>query len=368
MEVNYNKNNIVNLSNSILKYFNIKPFHNTISELDKILKKNKYKNVVLLVCDGLGYYNLNELLPNNSYLKRNNILVLSSVFPPTTTAATTTLLSGLTPSEHNYLGWEMYFKDTNETIEIFKNKIKGTNKEPKKKIQDRKYMNYKSIIDLINENKEFKAYYAYPFSNTNKCFTLDEVIERIKKLCNEDSKKFIYAYIENPDKLMHKHGIYSKEVKEEVKIINEKIENLSKELKDTIILVTADHGLISTKNIIIKDKLPELYNMLERTTSLEPRACGIKLKDDINPKEFLDIYNKYLSQEFILMTVDEVIKNKIFGEKESNIIKDTIGNYLLIGISKYNLLYDDNFPNFKANHAGITKKELMVPLIIIDLK
>ena len=179
MEVNYNKNNIVNLSNSILKYFNIKPFHNTISELDKILKKNKYKNVVLLVCDGLGYYNLNELLPNNSYLKRNNILVLSSVFPPTTTAATTTLLSGLTPSEHNYLGWEMYFKDTNETIEIFKNKIKCTNKEPKKKIQDRKYMNYKSIIDLINENKEFKAYYAYPFSNTNKCFTLDEVIERM---------------------------------------------------------------------------------------------------------------------------------------------------------------------------------------------
>ena len=365
MEVNYNENNIVNLSNSILKYFNIKPFHNTIPKLDKILETNKYKNVVLLVCDGLGYYNLNELLPLDSFLKRNNKFILSSVFPPTTAAATTTLLSGLTPSEHNYLGWEMYFKDTNETIEIFKNKIKGTNQEPIKKIQDRDYMNYKSIIDLINENKEYKAYYAYPFSNTNKCFNLDEIIDRIKKLSNDDSKKFIYAYIENPDKLMHKYGIYSKEVQEEVKIINEKIEQLSKELKDTIILVTADHGLISTKNIIIKENIPELYNMLERTTSLEPRACGIKLKENINHQEFLNIYNKYLSQEFILMTPDEVLKNKIFGEKESNIIKDNVGDYLLIGINKYNLLYVDNFLNYKANHAGFTKKELMVPLIII---
>ena len=368
MEVNYEKNNIVNLSNSILKYFGVLNVHNTLKELDNILNKNKYKNVVLLVCDGLGYYNLKELLPKNSFFRQQQILNISSVFPPTTAAATTTLLSGLSPSEHHWFGWDMYFKDTNETVSLFLNKIKDSNKDSLKKILDKKYMQYKSIIELINEKHPNSAYYAYPFSKDNKCLNLDEVIERIKKLCKEDSKKFIYAYIENPDKLMHHYGIYSKIVKDEVEIINDKIEELSNNLKDTLLLITADHGLISNKSINIKREIPKLYNMLERTTSIEPRACGLKLKNKNNIEEFISIYKEYLEKDFLLMTTDEVIDNHIFGDNDSKYLRDAIGDYLLIGITNKSLIYSETPSHFKANHAEYTKKEMYVPLIIIESK
>ncbi|MBQ8892354.1 MAG: alkaline phosphatase family protein [Bacilli bacterium] len=366
MVVNYDENNLLNLSNSILKYFDINPFNNTLVSLDKLLEEKQYKNVILFVCDGLGNYNLNRLLPTNSFLKQNKRMVLSSVFPPTTTAATTTLLSGLTPAIHHYLGWDMYFKDTNETISIFRNLTKDLGKQPKKSISDRNYMNYKSIVDLINETSKNSAYFAYPFSKCNKCMNIDEVIDRIKELTKIDSKKFIYAYIENPDKLMHEFGINSKVVKEEVESINKKLENLSKELKDTIMLLTADHGLIATKYIVLKHDLPKLYDMLERTTSIESRAVGLKLKKIVKKEDFLNLYNKELKHDFQLLTIDEVIENKLFGNEDNTYLRDAIGDYLLIATKNISINYDDNSPIFKANHAGFTNREMKVPLVIIE--
>lgn len=368
MVVNYEENNLVNLSNSILKYFDVQPFHNPIEYLDKLLEEKKYKNVVLFVCDGLGLYNLKQLLKPKDFLRTGEIYKLSSVFPPTTAAATTTLLSGLTPSEHHWFGWDMYFKDTNETISVFLNKIKDTEKNPKINVMDRNYMKYKNIIELINEKSCNKAYFAYPFSKDNKCFNIDEVIERIKKLTKEQTKKFIYAYIENPDKLMHKYGIDSKEVIEEVIKINKKIENLSKELKDTLVLVTADHGLINTETILFKDSLPKMYDMLERTTSIEPRSVGIKLKENVKKEDFIKLFKKELEKDFKLLTQEEAIKSKIFGNEDSSYLRDNIGDYLLIGTTNKLLIDNELSPNFKAGHAGFTKEELTVPLIIIDCK
>ena len=37
-------NSLVNLSNSILKHFNVKPLHNTVPEIDKIMENNLAKN------------------------------------------------------------------------------------------------------------------------------------------------------------------------------------------------------------------------------------------------------------------------------------------------------------------------------------
>ena len=365
MEVNYQKYNLVNLSNSLLKNFNVNPFHNTISEVDEILETKQYNNVVLFVCDGLGDYNLKKLLSKDSFLRTKKKLTLSSVFPPTTTAATTTLLSGLTPSEHYWFGWDMYFKDTNETISLFQNKVKEKNSFSKQRIQEKDYMNYKSILELIEE-KGFKSYSVSPFSKEKPCYTLDEVIERIEELTKTNTQKFIYAYIENPDKLMHRYGIYSKVVKDEVQIINEKLEQLSKKLKNTLLLITADHGLVPNKYIVLKRDIPALFKLLERTTSIEPRACGIKLKDKKDYPKFYTLYQNYLQKDFNLMTTKEVLEKHLFGPEQSDYLKDAIGDYLLIGIANKSINYDENAPIFKANHAGIKKEEIYVPLIVIE--
>ncbi len=368
MEVNYEKDNLVNLSNSILKYFGIKTFHNTIEYVDILLKEKKFKNVILFVCDGLGYYNLNQCLTQNCFLRKKQVMNLKSVFPSTTTSATTSLLTGLTPSEHNWLGWDMFFKDTAETISLYLNKVKDTKSIPKLNVYDRSYMKIQTIVDLINNNPSNLAYYAYPFSVENKCINLDEVINRIEELTKDGDKKFIYAYIENPDKLMHKYGIYSNIVKDKVKEINSKLESLSRKIKDTVIFVTADHGLISTNYINLKEDMKELYDMLSRTTSIESRCVGLKLKEDININEFINYYNKNLKSNFQLLSVNEVIENKLFGNVDSTYLRDAIGDYLLVAVGNKSINYDNNSPKFRANHAGYTKDEMIVPLIVIECK
>ena len=48
----YKDNSLVNLSNSILKRYNVKPFHKTIENLDLILKK--HCKIALFLFDGFG--------------------------------------------------------------------------------------------------------------------------------------------------------------------------------------------------------------------------------------------------------------------------------------------------------------------------
>jgi len=362
--INY-KNSILNLSNSILKYFDIKPFHQTLSYVDDLLENKKYDNVVILLCDGLGSKNLDLVLKQAGFLKSHKIKNLTSVFPTTTTAATTSVLTGLMPSEHNWYGWDMYFKDTNETISLFLNKIKDSKKSPKLSISKRDYMQNKTIIDLIRENGD-KAYYAYPFDYENPCYDLDSVCERIIKLTKEPGKKFIYGYIENPDKLMHKYGVYSKQVKEEIKKINDKIENLSKSVENTIIFVIADHGLVTTKTINLKNDMPKIYDMLKRTTTLESRATGIKLKNKKLLSEFKRQFDVCLRDDFHLLSREEVMNSKLFGENPNEYLMDTVGDYLLIAKGDKVINYDDMSPIFKASHAGLTTDEILVPLIVIE--
>ena len=56
--------------------------------------------------------------------------------------------------------------------------------------------------------------------------------------------------------------------------LNNRIEELSKKLTDTIIFVIADHGHHNIENIFIKD-YPDIEECLLRTTSIEPFAAGI---------------------------------------------------------------------------------------------
>ncbi|MEG2001894.1 MAG: hypothetical protein RR107_02210, partial [Clostridia bacterium] len=93
VKANYN-NCITNLSCSIQKHFEITPKHDTIKEVDNILKNNK-KNIIVALCDGLGSNLIRRYLPKDSFLRKNLIQDMTSIMPATTTSATTSFLSGL---------------------------------------------------------------------------------------------------------------------------------------------------------------------------------------------------------------------------------------------------------------------------------
>ena len=80
---------ILNTITSILKYYNVETSHSSLPNLDKILHSKKYRNIILLVLDGLGEHVYKKIVPDG-FLAKNEVDCLTSVFPCTTTAALTT--------------------------------------------------------------------------------------------------------------------------------------------------------------------------------------------------------------------------------------------------------------------------------------
>ena len=361
---NYNEC-LTNFTCSIKKYFELDYTHNTLDYIDTILNDYKPKNVVTILCDGMGSIIMDKLLDKDTFLMKNRIKTITTVFPATTVAATTSVLTGLNPVETGMLGWDMYYKDIDKTITVFLDSEKeDLDKKPLEEAKEykQKHMITKSIIKEINEIGKYKAYKIFPLGN-DAYKTLDEMFETIEEKCKEDGKKYIYAYDLEPDHTMHLVGCDTKEIKEIIEDLNRRIEELSKKLTDTIIFVIADHGHLNIENIFIKD-YPDLEDCLLRTTSIEPRAVNFFIKPE-KKEIFKNLFNKYFSNDFDLYTKNEIVESKIFGNgKENEIFKDALGDFLAIGKTNKTLLHNGSIV-LKSQHAGYTDDELLVPLIVI---
>jgi len=112
---------------------------------------------------------------------------------------------------------------------------------------------------------------------------------------------------------------------------------------------------------------PELMNMLERPTAMEPRACVFYVKEEYKDRLFPEKFRELFGEDFLLLSKHEVTGRQLFGGGEPHLkFEDFVGDYLAIGIAKTGLVYDDNSHPLAANHAGLTEQEMMVPLTVIE--
>ena len=91
------------------------------------------------------------------------------------------------------------------------------------------------------------------------------MFEKIEKLCNQDTKKYIYAYNDEPDHTMHDLGTDNAKIKDLITERENKIYELSKKLNDTIIFVVADHGHLNEEEIFLKD-YPDIIKCLKKSS------------------------------------------------------------------------------------------------------
>ena len=116
---NYNKHNLVTFSNSFLKHFGVKPFHETEEKVDEILKG--HDKIAVILFDGMGQNIVRKHLKEKSYIRQNYLCTINSTFPPTTTAATTGFLTGKYPIETGWMSWTQYFEKYQRNIILFMN-------------------------------------------------------------------------------------------------------------------------------------------------------------------------------------------------------------------------------------------------------
>lgn len=360
---NYN-NSIMSISNSILKYYGAEPHHTTMLVVDELLSKD-YTNVVLLVMDGMGVNVLERNLPENAFLRKHFRTEISSVYPCTTTAATVSILTGRTPAEHGWVGWSCYFKEVDKCIDLFTNNESGTKTSASDEYQSYKYLPYDNILNVISN--QVKSYEVSPFSEYF-ANTMEGICGNLKNLCGNDEKKFIYAYHYQPDQDMHDFGISHDCIKQMIIDYNNQLEALINSLSDTLFLITADHGMADITRKFVED-YPTINDALIRHICVESRCCSLYVKEEYKA-DFPEIFTNTFGDKFKLFTHNEFLQSDLLGDGIPHPkTTDFIGDYIAVAVSDIALWYKKikgEYDDYKGAHAGLTKEELAVPLIVVE--
>lgn len=354
------ENNLVTVSNSLLKHFNCPTFHNTCKELDKILA-NTNKRICVILFDGFGGLVQERHKEFCPYILNNKKIEITSIFPPTTAAATISFLTGKYPVETGWLGWNQKFRRWKDLYTMFMSTAAKDRVTPSP-VPINEYVKVKFIDEIMrefNKDKKIEQFKSFDLEEN----TVNAFFNKTNELCKKDD--FLYAYFTNPDHLLHLNGEKSSEVNNCIKEIDQGLEKLVNENKDVLFITLADHGHIDTTDLDIREH-QDFYELLKYPFfALEARA-GVFYVKHRNKKKFYELANKYYGEYFDIYTKKEVKDLKIFGiGKAHKYFNYCIGDFLFIAKSN-KCLFQEFGPIMKSQHAGGTEIERKINLAIFN--
>lgn len=364
----YNRS-VLSISSSIMKYYNVDSNYKSLKELDDILNK-EYRNIVYLIIDGMGFNIMRSTLSDDAFLNKHTLTNVTTVLPSSTVPATTAIHSGLSPLESGWVGWMQYIKEKNCMIEMYS----GRDYYTRKVIKDISYkedLKYTRIYDLIcSKNSDINFHQIFPAFAPNGSKTFEELCGKIEYACNSEGKNLISAYWDEFDTTMHHFGVGSKEATEVLTKINKNLEKLAKELDDTLIIITADHGQFNIKEVYLND-YPDIDACLKMPPSIEFRFVTFFIQDNMH-EEFVKSLDKHFKGKYILYTKEEFLNSGLLGMGDKHKrIDDFFGDYVLISTSDLSFSYTTTGKKDKpivGNHGGMTEDEMLVPIICIECK
>lgn len=371
----------VNIISSILKYYRKPSAYPSLPKLDAEFNKF-YKNVVFIVLDGMGTDMLERNLQKSDFLRKNHVDNLTSVFPSTTASAMTSCYTGVSPNEHGWLGRTLYFKEFCRTVDVFTN-LDSYSRTPVAQTGAAEFvMPYETIYadiagSIIGE--------VQPFTIANENVSISEngnihktadrferVCELIRMICATNQNTFTFVQWNSPDDTAHKEGCYGERTAEKLAAISSHIKALCNDITDTLVIVSADHGMKDITEEIKINYIPEIMDCLVIPPFVESRAAACFVKND-RRTDFERAFYNYLGSDFILMSKSDIMAKGILGSGRQHAkIADFIGDYMIIAIGdksvKYLTLNAKPRQPYAANHGGLTNEEMIIPLIVIPTK
>ncbi|MBT3866027.1 hypothetical protein HOF78_02905 [Candidatus Woesearchaeota archaeon] len=379
----YNGGNLINLMSSLEKGMggSSKYPHLTLLKPSEI---SGYKNVILLIIDGLGY---NYILKKggSGFLKNNLRGKLTTVFPAVTSSAIPSILSGRSPQENGMAGWHIYLDELDEII-ISLRYIYTKNKKAilGKKNSIDKIFKFDPMGDrikrdsfIVQSNKIINSDFSVSSGGNSKRIGFKDIkgcFKNLEKVIKSSSKKkYIYGYWMDFDSMCHDHGVISKEVHNHYRDLDEKISLFVDSIKgtDSLVVITSDHGMIDVpkKKVITVGDHPELQEMLALPLCGDFRFAFCYVKPGMQKK-----FKKYVKDN--LKHCCEIYESKtlqkkgVFGSfKPHKKFLNRIGDYTIImneNYAIYNYSLEKGESHNLGDHGGLSEDEMHIPLIVID--
>lgn len=348
---------------SIRKYFGLSSSYEANRKFSALLNERKPEKIFMILIDGMGSNLIKKKLPEDSFLRRNMAFETASVFPPTTTAATTSIQNGKAPNENGWLGWTQYLKEVDDIIIPFYGSSYYDDIDYGSDIFERcvPVARTDAELNMLGIN----ATTVFPDFKPNGCKSFDEMCSRLIDYSHHETYEYVYAYWDRYDTYMHRHGPSSKVCDAYLRYIDAELERLAENISEkTMLVIVADHGQIDVKETynLCGSKYDKYFSM---RPSLEPRAQTFFIKEGMED-EFEKVFKEEFEDRFVLLSRQEVLETKLFGDHESGKrFEEFLGDYLAIAKSGTVFTYQKNLSFImKGQHAGMCEDELMVPVVV----
>lgn len=381
----YKGKSIVNLMSSISNNFGKKHDYKELNCLSSSELK-KFKNVVLIVVDGLGYNYL--VKQGDSFLLDNVRSSITSTFLSTTACANTTFSVGYPAQQHALTAWNVNLKEVGAIVTVlpFHTRFKGGTLT--------KYgFDIDQIMDVPDFHKDFNAdcftlidkklvdssFTRYVSGDTKMIPTSSykNAFRKLRRLIKKKSnnRKFIHLYMWEFDSLTHENGVNSEIVKDLFFDLDKRFKKLIKSIKgtNTAVIIVSDHGLIDCpeKSKLEVEYIKGMKECLTIPLTGESRVRNCYVRPS-KVKDFEKIVKNKLSRYCWCFKGEKLIKDYLFGLGRPNKrLFDRIGDYVLI--MKKNYALKDKLSNDTksgshniAKHGGVSSDEMLIPLIFID--
>jgi len=378
----YEGGGLVNLMASLARAFGAGSSHYPALDPDPGLGLEDARTVILWVIDGLGDHYLAR--QPGSTLAGHRVRGLTSVFPATTSAALTSIITGRPPRGHGVTGWFMYVHELGAVTawlpfgpRVGKGQWSGIEPESAELLQrDAIWDRFRAETHVVQPAWLVDTPYSRAVTGRQArrhgYQGLDELREVLVRIAREPGRqrRFVYAYWPDLDTLSHQHGVDSAPVLDQFRSIDIAWQRLLDGLQgtDTVVLGTADHGLIDTapeRTLYLEDH-PELAEMLALPLCGEPRAAYCYLRPGTET-DFQLYCRERLASVCQAVRAEELIAAGWFGPMpEHPQLRRRIGDWVLLPadgwVLKDRLVGEGRFAQVGV-HGGASASEQWVPLI-----
>jgi len=372
------------------------------------LWRQPFQNVMLLVVDGMGLNMLEEALclaevdsrfavwdeiARRSLLEEAVLAPLTSLAPSTTSTALTTFWTGRFPAQHGVIGYEMWLKEYNLIANMIQHNPASFTSDAGNLWRAGFSPTAFLPVPLFGPHLAQHGVRPYAFQHhtiahsglSEMLFTGAEVFPfrslsdlwvSINNLLDQESsqKNYLYVYWGDLDEHSHRFGPHDERVMLELATFSTQLgqflrQRASRGRHDTLLLLTADHGHISTPRRAEYElrNHPRLADCLVMSPSGEARLPLVFLRCGYEA-QFLDYVETTWPGQFRVFPSVQALDRGLFGHGEVyERTLERIGDYVVVPQGDAYWWFPDRENHLLGRHGGLSCTEMIVPLLSLVL-
>lgn len=387
-----------NIFGSIKHLFDI-PSDKKLPEDTLLSSQGSPKKIVFFLVDAFGWCFYEKYKEYSSLLRKIEqegiVSKLTSQFPSTTTAHVTTALTGETVCEHGLYEWFYYEPEVDDIITAFlfkEARKKGNETLKNKNIDPKSFLPKKSFFKDLLDNGIKSTVYQPSFINDSTysntmCkdatvkgyYEYEDLFESLSKdLTVNNDKEYFYVYLPEIDSVAHEKGNYSKEflqaIEKFLKQVDIFYEKGKESFKNTVVMISADHGQVDTDlstKYYLNKMLPNIDLYLKKNKNnalISPAGYCRDLFLHVKEEHLITVKNLIQSELKDLVyvyTFDELKEKGFFGDPSKRMI-ERCGNLILLPKDNNHIWwYEQGIFELSliGVHGGASKEEMEIPFL-----